>query len=93
MHECDFVHGDMKPENALLTSNSIVKLTDFGTSASLSDEVAMQKNNSLACTRHGEVTRSDAWMAMAMGGNPISPPPQVRTWHHKVLQHAIRGVC
>ena len=42
-HECDFVHGDMKPENALLTSNSIVKLTDFGTSASLSDGVAMQK--------------------------------------------------
>ena len=33
MHECDFVHGDMKPENALLTSNSIVKLTDSGTSA------------------------------------------------------------
>ena len=44
MHECDFVHGDMKPENALLTSNSIVKLTDFGTSASLSDEVAMLKH-------------------------------------------------
>ena len=33
MHECDFVHGDMKPENALLTPNSIVKLTDSGTSA------------------------------------------------------------
>ena len=45
-HECDFVHGDMKPENALLTSNSIVKLTDFGTCASLSDEVAMQGSGS-----------------------------------------------
>ncbi len=44
MHECDFVHGDMKPQNALLTSNSIVKLTDFGTCASLIDEVAMHKH-------------------------------------------------
>ena len=28
-HECDFVHGDTKPENAPLTSNNIVKLTDL----------------------------------------------------------------
>ena len=46
MHECDFVHGHTKPENALLTSNSIVKLTDFGTCASLSYEVAMQGSGS-----------------------------------------------
>ena len=85
MHECDFVHGDMKPENALLTSNSIVKLTDFGTSASLSDEVAMQKHNSLACTRHGEVREIRGWDGDGDGRQPHLTASASTNWHYKVL--------
>ena len=63
----------MKPENASLTSSILSKLTDFGTPANLTDEVAVLKHNSMACTCHGEVQESRRREAVAMGGNPISP--------------------
>src|SRR3569833_1359826 len=43
-HEHGFVHGDVRPDNVIITPEGRVKLTDFGVSSSISSSSRIQLN-------------------------------------------------
>lgn len=61
VHESDIVHRDMKPENILMTSDGIIKITDFGV-ATYGHEVP------------GDFTSPIALSTQLVGSPPYQPP-------------------
>ena len=54
--------------------------------STLSDEVAMLKHNSIDGCAMVKCERADAEMAMAMGGNPISPKQVLKRFKEKKMR-------
>ena len=88
LHSNDIIHGDIKPENLLLTKNDHLKIADFGVSFMLDDETCPNKD--------GRISRSQgtpAFTAPETGSKSFKAYP-IDIWAMGVtLYMMITGIC
>lgn len=88
LHANDIIHGDIKPENLLLTKNHHLKIADFGVSFMLDDETCPNKD--------GKISRAQgtpAFTAPETGSKSFMAYP-IDVWAMGVtLYMMITGIC
>ncbi len=88
LHANDIIHGDIKPENLLLTKDHHLRIADFGVSFMLDDETCPNKD--------GKISRSQgtpAFTAPETGSKSFSAYP-IDVWAMGVtLYMMITGIC
>eukprot|EP01083_Nonionella_stella_P155139 500756_1 len=88
LHSNDIIHGDIKPENLLLSNDDHLKIADFGVSFMLDEETCPNKD--------GKISRSQgtpAFTAPETGTKSFSAYP-IDVWAMGVtLYMMITGIC
>jgi serine/threonine protein kinase len=94
VHRANLVHGDFKPENAIVGVDGIVRILDFG----LARTVTSERGSALATSRDGDENGPSAIFgtlnylsAAQIHGSPASPSSDLFAWGvtlHEIVTHA-----